>query len=156
MGAGGRARGWLLMLFVCANWVVFSYVVAWATVDVGMPAFLLTYVANSCFLIFLPLHLSRRWLAERRGKGARSSPDAGGVVAPPAAATAPPPLRATLRASLLICPVWFLAQLAFNSAFSLTSVRSVTVLSNTAGVLTYLLSMGVLGERLEAGKAAGV
>ena len=155
-GAGGRARGWLLMLFVCANWVVFSYVVAWATVDVGMPAFLLTYVANSCFLIFLPLHLSRRWLAERRGKGARSSPDAGGVVAPPAAATAPPPLRATLRASLLICPVWFLAQLAFNSAFSLTSVLSVTVLSNTAGVLTYLLSMAVLGEALAGGKVAGV
>jgi len=148
---GARARGWLLMLFVCANWVAFSYVVAWATVDLGMPAFLLTYVANSCFLAFLPLYAARRWLAGRRGAGA-GAPAAGAAALPAAAA----PFRATLRAGALVCPVWFLAQLAFNSAFGLTSVLSVTVLSNTAGVLTYLLSMGVLGERLEAGKAAGV
>ncbi len=146
---GAKARGWLLMLFVCTNWVVFSYVVAWATVDLGMPAFLLTYVANSCFLAFLPLYCARRWLASRHRAG---SPAAAAAALPPP----PAPFRATLRASVLVCPVWFLAQLTFNSAFSLTSVLSVTVLSNTAGVLTYLLSMGVLGERLEAGKATGV
>ena len=150
---GAKARGWLLMLFVCANWVVFSYVVAWATVDLGMRAFLLTYVANSCFLAFLPLYSARRWLAGRRRAGSPAPVAGAGAAALP---PPPAPFGATLRASALVCPVWFLAQLAFNSAFSLTSVLSVTVLSNTAGVLTYLLSMGVLGERLEAGKAAGV
>eukprot|EP01080_Neovahlkampfia_damariscottae_P005888 gene5888-9716_t len=41
---------------------------------------------------------------------------------------------------LILCPLWFGAVLSYNSALSLTSVSSNTILSSTSSIFTFLLS----------------
>lgn len=48
---------------------------------------------------------------------------------------------------LQVAPLWYLAQLTFNASLRSTSVTSNTLLSSTAVLFTYLLSVVVLGER---------
>lgn len=49
--------------------------------------------------------------------------------------------RATMKAALIVCPVWFLANLAYNSSLNYTSVTSNTILSVTSGLFTYMLGV---------------
>jgi solute carrier family 35, member F5 len=45
---------------------------------------------------------------------------------------------------LILCPLWFGAVLSYNSALSLTSVSSNTIISSTSSIFTFLLSF-ILG-----------
>jgi len=60
------------------------------------------------------------------------------------------------RISLIICPLWFLANWTYNLSLAMTSVTSSTVISNTATLWVFLLSVCVLGERFHWLKLAGV
>lgn len=51
------------------------------------------------------------------------------------------------KVSLLICPVWFLAQLTFNLSLKYTTVTSNTILSSASSLFTFLVSLVFLGER---------
>ncbi|KAL2336864.1 hypothetical protein Fmac_011310 [Flemingia macrophylla] len=51
------------------------------------------------------------------------------------------------KVSLLICPVWFLAQLTFNLSLKYTTVTSNTILSSASSLFTFLVSLAFLGER---------
>ncbi|SCU71712.1 EamA-like transporter family, putative [Trypanosoma equiperdum] len=46
-----------------------------------------------------------------------------------------------LKCAAYFCPIWFLANSSFNLAISKTSVASVTVLSTTSGVWTFIISL---------------
>ncbi|KAM7496210.1 hypothetical protein LguiA_020624 [Lonicera macranthoides] len=51
------------------------------------------------------------------------------------------------KVSLLICPFWFLAQLAFNLSLKYTTVTSNTILSSASSLFTFLVSLAFLGEK---------
>ncbi|KAL2238665.1 thiamine-repressible mitochondrial transport protein THI74 [Sesamum indicum] len=55
--------------------------------------------------------------------------------------------RRTAKVSLLICPFWFLAQLAFNLSLKYTSVTSNTILSSSSSLFTFLVALVFLGEK---------
>ena len=174
---GRAAMGWLLMLFVAVNWVVFSYVVKFVQAE-GFPPFMVTYLANSLFVVFLPLHLLRArrrrgaagavaapegeeeeavgMLAGPGGGGGWGGPAKGGAPGPAAPAKPAFPARDTLRAAAAICPAWFLAQWAFNVSLSQTSVASSTILSNSSSVFTFFASVLVLKEKFTAPKFASI
>ncbi|XP_077227396.1 eamA-like transporter family isoform X1 [Tasmannia lanceolata] len=51
------------------------------------------------------------------------------------------------KASLLVCPFWFLAQLTFNLSLKYTTVTSNTILSSASSLFTFLVSLAFLGEK---------
>ncbi|KAL7151739.1 hypothetical protein ABFS83_04G051800 [Erythranthe nasuta] len=55
--------------------------------------------------------------------------------------------RRIAKVSLLICPVWFLAQLTFNLSLKYTTVTSNTILSSASSLFTFLVALVFLGER---------
>ncbi|CAM6101766.1 unnamed protein product [Calypogeia fissa] len=62
----------------------------------------------------------------------------------------------TAVVSLTICPFWFLCQFTFNLSLKYTTVTSTTILSTTASMFTFLVSVQFLGERFTWLKLASV
>ena len=71
-----------------------------------------------------------------------------------------PPAEATrwqvLKAAAAVAPQWFVAQLCFNYALSMTSVTSNTILSSPASLFTFFLSVLLLGETFTVSKLVAV
>ena len=65
-------------------------------------------------------------------------------------------LRQTVRAGLVVTPVWFAANFTYNMSMSLTSITASTVISSSSAAFTLLLSVVWLGEQLTPLKIAGV
>nr|CCC91910.1 unnamed protein product [Trypanosoma congolense IL3000] len=66
-----------------------------------------------------------------------------------------PPLRPyskyrLFKCAFLFCPIWFVANSLFNLSLSKTSVASVTVLSTTSGIWTFIISLIFFGQRFTA------
>ncbi|KAL6766447.1 hypothetical protein ACKKBG_A36035 [Auxenochlorella protothecoides x Auxenochlorella symbiontica] len=53
----------------------------------------------------------------------------------------------TFNASVVVAPMWYLAQFTFNASLLSTSVTSNTLISSTSVLFTYLLSVALLSER---------
>lgn len=51
------------------------------------------------------------------------------------------------KASLIICPFWFCAQLTFNFSLKYTTVTSNTILSSSSSLFTFLVSLVFLDEK---------
>jgi len=47
----------------------------------------------------------------------------------------------TIATSLILCPMWFLANVTFNYSLSKTSVASNTIISNTSSLFTFILGL---------------
>ncbi|KAL4458711.1 hypothetical protein ABPG75_013576 [Micractinium tetrahymenae] len=58
----------------------------------------------------------------------------------------PMPLRQLFRAALVVAPLWYCAQLAFNMSLQRTSVTSNTILSSTSALFTFLFAVALLSE----------
>ena len=56
------------------------------------------------------------------------------------------------RAALIVCPLWFVAQLSYNASLGLTSVTSNTILSSTSCIFTFALSAALGRERFTVPK----
>lgn len=54
------AHGMLLVILVALIWIAASYVVAFAE-DSGLPAFVLTLICNSLFMVFIPIAEFSQW-----------------------------------------------------------------------------------------------
>jgi hypothetical protein len=65
-------------------------------------------------------------------------------------------IRKTAFVSFLICIPWFMANFAYNTSLSYTSVSSSTVISSTSSLFTFLLSLWLLNETFTFRKFAGV
>ncbi len=65
-------------------------------------------------------------------------------------------IRKTAFVSFLICIPWFMANFAYNTSLSYTSVSSSTVISSTSSLFTFLLSLWLLNEKFTFRKFAGV
>ncbi|XP_024362663.1 uncharacterized vacuolar membrane protein YML018C [Physcomitrium patens] len=64
--------------------------------------------------------------------------------------------REIAQVSLLICPLWFLAQFTFNLSLRYTSVTSNTILSSASSLFTFLLSLALLNEQFKWSKLVSV
>ncbi|CAI1856934.1 hypothetical protein SEUBUCD646_0B05400 [Saccharomyces eubayanus] len=62
----------------------------------------------------------------------------------------------TIRLSLLFCVLWFVANLAGNSALSYTTVASSTILSSTSSFFTLFLAVSLQLESFSKNKLSGL
>ncbi|KAJ6807133.1 thiamine-repressible mitochondrial transport protein THI74-like [Iris pallida] len=148
----GYILGLTYIVAIAAIWIAASYIVQ-SVVDAGVSPFLVTYICNSLFVIYLPLvEVTRHF---RAVCGTNTSPDvrqvgdAEGVhLLPENGLPSQQWTRARMaRVSLLICPFWFFAQLFFNVSLKYTTVTSNTILSSTSSLFTFLVSLAFLGEK---------
>nr|XP_043618121.1 solute carrier family 35 member F5 [Erigeron canadensis] len=193
--------GLIYILAVATIWIAASFVVQ-SVVDGGVSPFLVTYICNSLFIIYIPLVEIGRYLEDKYGsllfwrsrdnsnssglqesevsnllveKDVRAQDNGLGVrtvtegvnlqddatlrtnVAPEQHVIGDPSseldskgrwTRTRLaKASLLVCPFWFLAQLSFNVSLKYTTVTSNTILSSSSSLFTFLVSLVFLGEK---------
>ena len=144
-----------------SNWslgiaCIFSVALIWSGSSVLVQAiftrvnfsrpFFLTWVANSLFMLTFPVRLIFVVIRRRlRGDSSTESIFGSSVE-----------FRRTLRAGVLVAPIWFAANCTYNISMSLTSITSTTVISSSSAGFTLLLSVVWLGERLTMLKVLGV
>ncbi|XP_047338844.1 thiamine-repressible mitochondrial transport protein THI74-like [Impatiens glandulifera] len=191
--------GLVYLFVVAAIWIAASFVIQ-AVVDGGVSPFLLTYMGNSLFVIYIPLVEMARYLEDvygsvffwRKRKEVRSQtaePEAvillqgnGNDLEDDDLNPRRPFVQEKVKqstelgnggdidlskcgidkgldskgrwtrirvakASLVICPFWFLAQLTFNLSLQYTTVTSNTILSSSSSLFTFLVSLSFLGEK---------
>lgn len=195
---GRWALGLFYILAVATIWIAASFVVQ-SVVDAGVPPFLITYICNSLFLVYIPLVEIGRFMEDRYGtllfwlnrkdtslQGLGDSEEAILLRKNHASTEADSLVLGTVggddlmdntvegdtfgsamdddvstgldskgrwtrtrvaKASLLICPFWFLAQLTFNLSLKYTTVTSNTILSSASSLFTFLVSLVFLGEK---------
>ncbi|KAK6141668.1 hypothetical protein DH2020_024589 [Rehmannia glutinosa] len=191
----------LIYIFAVATiWIAASFVVQ-SVVDEGVSPFLVTYICNSLFVVYIPLVEIGRYLEDKHGSlffwrnredtalqdprafeheillnddevGAKSSglnPDLADqqenvdhhevdVILGPHGVLEDSRItgldakgrwtrRRIAKVSLLICPIWFLAQLTFNLSLKYTTVTSNTILSSSSSLFTFLVALVFLGEK---------
>ncbi|KAK9794952.1 hypothetical protein WJX73_000997 [Symbiochloris irregularis] len=167
------AVGILLIVSVSIIWVAASFVVQ-AVESEGLHPFLLSYIANSLFIVYLPLH----WVISKTKKSPQERRSTDDVEEDDAEASAlqrttslpksdhlgeehahhqsqrdrsfwgPFRDKKTLQAAVVVAPLWFLAQFTFNLSLHMTSVTSNTILSSTSSLFTYGMSCAFALERL--------
>ncbi|PIN18887.1 putative membrane protein [Handroanthus impetiginosus] len=192
--------GLVYIVLVATIWIAASFVVQ-SVVDEGVSPFLVTYICNSLFVVYIPLVEIGRYLEDKHGSllfwrkreatalhdsrafekailldkdeaGAQAkifNPDLvaqqdivdhlegevilGQHVVPKDVGTAGLDAkgrwthRRVAKVSLLICPIWFLAQLTFNLSLKYTTVTSNTILSSSSSLFTFLVALVFLGEK---------
>ena len=62
----------------------------------------------------------------------------------------------TMRVGLVMCPLWFAANLSYNASLSMTSITSSTIISTTSTLWTFLFAVCTRAERGSALALAGV
>ncbi|KAG0614085.1 hypothetical protein M758_6G150100 [Ceratodon purpureus] len=176
--------GMLYVVLVAVIWIIASFVVQ-SVVDAGVSPFLISYICNSLFVVYLPIveggNLVRRWLAgglegrsgaeketvrlleEPLGGGESSGGNPNSVVETDGGLDSNREVvnrvwsrREIAQVSLLICPFWFLAQFTFNLSLRYTSVTSNTILSSASSLFTFLFSLALLNEKFKWSKLLSV
>ena len=66
------------------------------------------------------------------------------------------PPRQLFKAACVVAPLWFFAQLTFNTSLELTSVTSNTILSSASALFTFLFAVVFLSERFTLIKLASI
>ncbi|CAE8617722.1 unnamed protein product [Polarella glacialis] len=156
--------GILCIVMVALIWSASSVLVQaiFTSADFARPVFL-TWVANSLFMVLLPL----RWAGQRlqslpffHNPGAGSRSETAEEMLEPSQARGQLPAVSSwgseIRAGLMVAPIWFAANCMYNIGLSLTSITSSTVISSSSVAFTLLLSMIFLREPLTLLKVLGV
>lgn len=130
------ALGMLYVIAVAVIWITASFVVQ-SVVGAGVSPFLISYICNSLFVVYLPIvegtKLFNKWLLRRSVSRAENetlglledrNPNTGVEEAEEERLDAPREWsrREVAKVSLLICPFWFVAQFTFNLSLKYTSV----------------------------------
>ncbi|CCI44527.1 unnamed protein product [Albugo candida] len=121
--------------------------------------FFLTFVGISLFSVNLPIwYISQHWCSLRAWKRSNTneSPLISHTQMHQSNTTTKTSWNSIIRASALIAPLWFLANLTYNASLDMTSVTSSTIISSTSTVFTLLLSVLVLQEQFTWLKLTGV
>ncbi|KAL1514814.1 hypothetical protein AB1Y20_003899 [Prymnesium parvum] len=165
MARGSWRLGVVCILLVALIWNASSVLVQAIFTDANFARpYFLTWVANSLFLLALPLRsLCRRFAPPAiashaaREAGEPDSDEAAAHLASDAPRRSPPRrLSSTARAALFVCPIWFTANFTYNLSMSMTSITASTVISSSSSAFTLLLSVLFLSEPLNVLKVAGV
>jgi len=154
-----------LLLIVVLIWTVSSFVVQDILSEPGMRAFFLTYFANSLFMLQLPIVFTWRYF--RKVPVTASTPldytslDNRSLDNATSRRNCRNIIRGmydwpTLRAALIVCPLWFAANGLYNLSLAHTSVTSNTVISATSGMFTFAFAVRAGSEQFSWWKIAGV
>lgn len=159
--------GIVLIVVVALIWSASSVLVQaiFTAYDFNRP-FFLTYLANSLFIVMLPVRALSRCMRRAHASAASpaslsdaweatETPDCHGGTSTGGGSDAVP-LRQTARAALIVCPLWFMANFTYNWSLGMTSVTSSTVISSSSAAFTLLFSVYCLGEPLTLLKLFGV
>ena len=155
--------GLSLVLAVSIIWVLASFLVQ-DLEQLGVHPVVVTSVSNSLFAIYLPVYLVSRFLSSRsaapltpiRGLESSALTNATTYEDLPSFSEWRADWRGALhvlwgnqlfKAAVYVAPLWFFAQLTFNTSLSMTSVTSNTILSSTSALFTFLFSVLLLSER---------
>ncbi|KAL0027748.1 hypothetical protein WJX77_002727 [Trebouxia sp. C0004] len=163
-GEQEHASGLSFVFCVAVIWVAASFLVQDLERE-GINAFVLTYIANSLFILLLPIsalsakhtvtptprsaaqpELEDKQLLDRGGS-AQHVPFTADVCAPVSSWSQTVGNKQIRHAALVVAPLWFGAQLTFNLSLSMTNVTSNTILSSTSSLFTFALSCLLLGEK---------
>ena len=127
-----RAWGIVLLLIVVAIWTGSTYLVQFIYSNNFEAPYFLTFVCNSMFVIYLPLHFwSRRHKGERKDY-ARLQQQQQHDTEEEEEETSFYHRASThvcLRAALIVSPLWFLANGSYNYSLSSTSPSSNTIIA---------------------------
>ncbi|KAL3828135.1 hypothetical protein ACJIZ3_016937 [Penstemon smallii] len=188
---GRWVLGLVYILAVATIWIAASFVVQ-SVVDEGVSPFLLTYICNSLFVVYIPLVEIGRYLEDKYGsllfwrnlkddgdlqelgdseqtillrdneardQHNRSKPELENVDLQEQEVIIEDFTSMGLdekgrwtrlrvaKVSLLVCPIWFMAQLTFNLSLKYTSVTSNTIMSSASSLFTFFVALVFLGER---------
>ncbi|KAL3358960.1 hypothetical protein AABB24_015842 [Solanum stoloniferum] len=164
--------GLVYIITVASIWIAASFVVQ-SVVDAGVSPFLVTYLCNSLFVVYIPLIEIVRFLQDKYGtllfwRNKKESEE--NILLDDDAETSKLVVAdgceqiidqnvdmgldakgrwtrsRVAKVSLFICPFWFLAQLTFNLSLKYTTVTSNTILSSSSSLFTFLVSLVFLGE----------
>ena len=138
--------GMAYVIAVAVIWIIASFVVQ-SVVGAGVSPFLITYLCNSLFIVYLPVveggKALSQWLEEKKKRRGGESTEAAPVAEKEKEKETvhlleePNPKeelgvsevksrewsrREIAHVSLLICPFWFLAQFTFNLSLRYTTV----------------------------------
>ncbi|XP_051118800.1 thiamine-repressible mitochondrial transport protein THI74 [Andrographis paniculata] len=170
--------GLIYIVAVASIWIASSFVVQ-SVVDDGVSPFLVTYICNGLFVVYIPLVEIHRCLEDIYGglssrktntaseqqallkNGENSSQlDHEKEITSRQNAESMENIRWTRRRvakiSLLICPIWFMAQLTFNLSLKYTTVTSNTILSSSSSLFSFIVALLFLGETFTWLKLAGI
>ncbi|EFJ32417.1 hypothetical protein SELMODRAFT_230903 [Selaginella moellendorffii] len=169
--------GLVCVVLVAVIWIAASFVVQ-SVVDSGISPFLIAYICNSLFMVYIPIvelvwWIKRRYAARKTREAASKNhvltnaekaklleTGAGSDIEidESSSSTARRLLsrRETAKISALICPVWFFAQFTFNLSLKYTTVTSNTVLSSTSTLFTFIASVMFLNETFTVLKIVSV
>ena len=160
-----------LLLIVVVIWTISSYVVQDILSGHGERAFFLTYFANSLFLLQLPFVLCYRYynnLDPYPDKNSDEYTELNTTATATIAARNNKPRAScrdyikgmyhweTLRAAIIVMPLWFMANGLYNLSLAHTSVTSNTVISSTSGMFTYAIAVRSGQEGFSWYKIVGV
>ncbi|KAK4731763.1 hypothetical protein R3W88_024751 [Solanum pinnatisectum] len=167
--------GLVYIITVASIWISASFVVQ-SVVDAGVSPFLVTYLCNSLFVVYIPLIEIVHFLEDKYGtllfwRNKKDTDESEETILLDDNAETSKLVVANgceqiidqnvdmgldakgrwtrsrvAKVSLLICPFWFLAQLTFNLSLKYTTVTSNTILSSSSSLFTFLVSLVFLGE----------
>ncbi|GMH34492.1 hypothetical protein BSKO_02326 [Bryopsis sp. KO-2023] len=149
-----RALGLFFAVCVSLIWVAASFLVQdlEEKKEGRVHPLIITYVANSLFLVYLPISKLRKWLFPAKRSNSRSQSKNPGendtlFQGPNSISNGEEESETDpLFAAIMIAPFWCLAQLCFNLSLAMTSVSSNTILSSSSSLFTFLLSIWVFKE----------
>ncbi|RXH98084.1 hypothetical protein DVH24_010409 [Malus domestica] len=167
--ASGTGRPWVLGLIyifaVASIWIAASFVVR-SVVDAIVSPFLIKYICNSLFVIYVRISFIKLWSmiadAEEGEVNLGVEPkvvsyELVGISATQDNVTETVDKQVdgkgrwtrtrVAKVSLLISPFWFFAQLTFNLSLKYTTVTSNTILSSSSSLFTFSVSLAFLGEK---------
>ena len=154
------ATGVALIVLVAMIWSGSTVLVSAIFTDLHFyRPFFLTYVANSLFVVLLPVRQLGRALRRSAadggggGGGDGSGGDGGGGDREPSFYAQTSSLIPSLA---LVCPLWFGANLLYNISLGLTTLTSSTVIAASSSAFTLLISLLWLAEPFQILKLAAV
>ena len=149
-----------LLLIVVLIWTVSSFVVQDILSESGARAFFITYFANSLFMLQLPIVFTWRYF--RKVPVTASTPlDYTSLDNASSRRNCRNIIYGmydwpTLRAALIVCPLWFAANGLYNLSLAHTSVTSNTIISATSGMFTFAFAVRAGSEQFSWWKIIGV
>lgn len=154
--------GCIFLFFVAVIWNFSSVLIQYIFHDLSFEApFFLTAWGMSLFSVNLPIYFATKVLIPQRKLRKQQLQDptakaeqAEGVheVVPHRGAL----LKQTIRAGVIVAPIWFFANFTYNESLNLTSVTSSTILSATSSIFTLIFGVWYLKERFTWLKLLGV
>ncbi|OQS07760.1 Drug/Metabolite Transporter (DMT) Superfamily [Thraustotheca clavata] len=134
---------WLIgvgcVVIVAVIWTFSSVLVQYVfdDLDFNRP-FFVTYVANSLFVVNLPLYYIGKHFGFVKNTEEQAT------------------VRQTFKISAIVAPLWFIANFTYTISLSMTSVTSSTIISSTSAMFTFGLSIYFLKEKFTWSKLGGV